>query len=269
MTADKPLVDFLIPQFQDPRIIRAIRSITHHPEADRFRIILLDGGGDTALHDAIAAELRSFDIHRIATDKGIYDALNTGLDMASAPWIGWIGSDDLLASTFSGRHLAEATEATTFVAFTTLFFSDADGAVLRVYRPSRSRLLRTNGFHLPHFSTFIRTRVARTMRFDIHQRNFADQLYMHELEAKHRGHVVDAVSTLMCAGGISNSSSSTILRTNLEVERAMATRIGPVRSKLYVALKLLYKVGQTLPAKLKQTGIVAYRSHVRDVGPIS
>jgi glycosyltransferase involved in cell wall biosynthesis len=269
MTADKPLVDFLIPQFQDPRIIRAIRSITHHPEADRFRIILLDGGRDATLQAAVAAELRSHDIHRIAPDKGIYDALNTGLDMATAPWIGWIGSDDLLASTFSGRHLADAPAETAFVAFTTLFFNDADGAVLRVYRPSDSRLLRTNGFHLPHFSTFIRAEVARTIRFDIHQRNFADQLYMHELEAAHHGHVVEAVSTLMCAGGISNSSSSTILRTNAEVERAIATRIGPVRSKLYVGLKLLYKVGQTIPAKLNPTTIAAYRSHVREDEPVS
>jgi glycosyltransferase involved in cell wall biosynthesis len=264
MTGDQPLVDFLIPQFQDPRIIRAIRSITHHPEADRFRIILLDGGRDTALQAAVAGELRSHDIHRIAPDKGIYDALNTGLDLATAPWIGWIGSDDLLASTFSGSHLIAAPEALKFVAFTTLFFNDADGAVLRVYRPSSSRLLRTNGFHLPHFSTFIRTDVARGIRFDIQQRNFADQLYMHELEAAHEGRVVDVVSTLMCAGGISNSSSSTILRTNREVERAIATRIGPIRSKAYVALKLLYKVGQTLPAKLNPTTIAAYRSHVRE-----
>ncbi len=269
MTADKPLVDFLIPQFQDPRIIRAIRSITHHPEADRFRVILLDGGRDTNLQAAVAAELRGQDVHRIAPDKGIYDALNTGLDLATAPWIGWIGSDDLLASTFSAHHLAEAPGSTAFVAFTTLFFNDADGAVLRVYRPSESRLLRTNGFHLPHFSTFIRTEVARTIRFDIHQRNFADQLYMHELEAAHDGHVVDAVSTLMCAGGISNSSSSTILRTNREVERAIATRIGSIRSKFYVGLKLLYKVGQTVPAKLKPATIAAYRAHVREDEPVS
>jgi glycosyltransferase involved in cell wall biosynthesis len=269
MTDDKPLVDFLVPQFQDHRIIRAIRSITHHPEADRFRIILLDGGRDATLQAAVAAELRSRDIHRVAPDKGIYDALNTGLDMATAPWIGWIGSDDLLASTFSGGHLADAPEGAAFVAFTTLFFNDTDGAVLRVYRPSDSRLLRANGFHLPHFSTFIRTEVARTIRFDIHQRNFADQLYMQELEAAHLGKVVDAVSTLMCAGGISNSSSATILRTNAEVERAIATRIGPIRSKLYVGLKLLYKVGQTLPAKLKPTTIAAYRSHMREDEPVS
>lgn len=269
MTAEKPLVDFLIPQFQDPRIIRAIRSITRHPEAHRFRIILLDGGRDPTLQAAIATELRSHDIHRIAPDKGIYDALNTGLGIATAPWIGWIGSDDLLASTFSGRNLVDVAESTSFVAFTTLFFDDGDGTVLRVYRPSQSRLLRTNGFHLPHFSTFIRTEVARTIRFDIHQRNFADQLYMHELEAAHHGQVVEAVSTLMCAGGISNSSPSTILRTNAEVERAIATQIGPVRSKLYVGLKLLYKVGQTLPAKLKQTTIAAYTSHVREDEPVS
>lgn len=269
MSVEQPLVDFLIPQFQDPRIIRAIRSITHHPESDSFRIILLDGGRDPILQAATAAELRSTDIHRVAPDKGIYDALNTGLQMAAAPWIGWIGSDDLLASTFSGRRLADAAEATAFVAFTTLFFNDEDGAVLRVYRPSESRLMRTNGFHLPHFSTFIRTEVARTIQFDVHQRNFADQLYMHELEAAYHGQVVDAVSTLMCAGGISNSSSSTILRTNLEVERAISTRIGPIRSKLYVALKLLYKVGQTLAAKLKPTTIASYRSHVREDTQVS
>jgi glycosyltransferase involved in cell wall biosynthesis len=260
MSAEPTIVDFLIPQFQDPRIINAIESIKQHREADNLRIVVLDGGRDQALQQKIAASLRPHDIHRVAPDRGIYDALNMGLQTATAPWIGWLGSDDLLASGFSCKPLTTAANATSFVAFTTLFFRESDGKVTRVYQPAQSAWLRRNGFHLPHFSTFVRTAVAREIAFDIAQKNFADQLYMATLEDAHTGSVETSVSTLMCEGGLSNSSNLSIMKTNADVFAAMRSRKSAVSAAFYVMMKLQYKIWQTISARLSAKNISSYAS---------
>lgn len=252
------IVDFLIPQFQDHRILNAIESIIQHPEAERFRIVVLDGGRNHDLQRKIAMRLRSCDIHRVAADCGIYDALNTGLKLASAPWIGWLGSDDLLANSFSCEPLLQAMPMNGFVAFTTLFFRESDGKITRVYQPSDSAWLRRNGFHLPHFSTFVRTAVARRIIFDVTQRNFADQLYMAALESDNVGCVQQSVSTLMCEGGLSNSSRVSIIKTNVDVFNAMRSHKSAFSAAFYVLMKLLYKTSQTVSARLVNKTIGDY-----------
>ena len=259
MPVKAPLIDFLIPQFQDWRIIDAISSIIDHPEASRFRIVVLDGGRDAALHDRVATILRAGDVHRVALDRGIYDALNAGLALATAEWVGWIGSDDLLSSSFSTAPLDRAANSTHFVSYVTLFFRAVDGVVTRVYQPVRSRLLRRNGFHLPHFSTFIRTAAVQTMTFDIAQKNFADQLFMDELESRFAGSVSDNVATLMCEGGLSNSSWLGVIKTNLDVAKAVRGKRGYVGSVIYVGLKLMYKSAQRVAALGRPRNIAAYR----------
>jgi len=260
MNAELILVDFLIPQFRDPRIVSAIGSIKQHRDAKTFRIIVLDGGHDQELQRTIAANLRPHDIHRIASDRGIYDALNIGLKTASAPWIGWIGSDDLLAKGFSCEPLINAPSSTSFVAFTTLFFRESDGRVTRAYQPARSAWLRRNGFHLPHFSTFVRTAVARQISFDISQKNYADQLYMAALEDNHEGSVQQSISTLMCEGGLSNSSKLSIIKTNVDVFVAMRSRKSIFSAALYVMMKLQYKIWQKVSARYSGKKISSYVS---------
>lgn len=244
------LVDFIIPQFEDHRIIQSIRSITLHAEGPRFRIIVQDGGSNLILQKKIKNELRAHDIHVIEADGGIFDAINKAKKTASAPWIGWLGADDLLAPSFRVQRLENAKPSVEFLSYATFFFDEKTGRISRVYRPVACRSLRIAGFHLPHFSTFLRLHVFQSQSFSISERNYADQIYFYELESKFSGLTTKDVSTFMAQGGASNDSFMGIISTNKKVYAAMSKRRARAGAATYVILKLFYKSFQRLSAIL-------------------
>lgn len=237
------LIDFLIPQFDDVRIIRAIQSIKQHRRSDRFRIIIQDGGTDDDLQQRIKQQLRPHDLHILERDKGIFDALNKASNHVNSPWVGWFGADDILYHDFNTLPLEECGSHVHFVSYTTLMFQE-NGAIHRVYASPNYAALRLIGMHVPHFSTFLRRHLLRSQAFDLTYGAHADILYFLMLERRYNGVTVRAISTLMAVGGISNSGVPAIIQTNLRVLRDVASAYGLLYGFLFCSLKIGFKVVQ-------------------------
>ena len=158
------------------------------------------------------------------------------------PWLGWIGSDDLISQDFDLYHLRHSSNS--IVSFSTVFFESVLQNVCRYYYVLPFPSLRRFGFHLPHFSTFIRTSLAHQLTFNILFRNFADQIYFLEAEQLSTVSVVNSVSTLMQAGGSSNTSVFGILKTNLHVFTSISKISNLGHASIFIILKLLYKISQ-------------------------
>ncbi|MCW3463977.1 glycosyltransferase family 2 protein [Chitinophaga nivalis] len=97
-----PLISVVIATFNSERDIRGcIRSIASQ-EYKNIEIVVADGAS-TDNTVAILKELS--ETHRITftsqPDKGIYDALNRGAQMAKGDWLHFLGSDDRLLPGFS------------------------------------------------------------------------------------------------------------------------------------------------------------------------
>lgn len=249
------LIDFLIPQFDDERILFAIRSIIKHRDADRFRIIVQDGGLNQKLQKVIKQQLRPHDIHVIEQDRGIFDAINKASKKIHAPWVGWIGADDLLHDGFDIRPLINSSKNIHFIAYTTVMFNK-NGAIHRVFRSPGMRRLRLIGLHLPHFSTFVRRTVFDEHLFELKYQQYADIPFFIELEQRYSGITVPLVSTLMAIGGASNSDVKQVIFTNYELSKAIAARQGWAYSIVFCSLKILFKVIQRIIA------IIFYRDVV-------
>lgn len=238
------LVDFIIPTFGDNRIIFAINSIKNHKCADSFRIIVKDGCNKESYRNFVSKHLRDRDILISNIDKGIFDALNTGLEYASAEWVGWLGADDYLSSEFSSSYLLETSEDA--VSFCTLFI-DNKSRIVRTYKPFKSSKLRKLGFHLPHFSTFIRSNKLINHRFNLKYDIVADILYFILLEKNNLDVKVhrNVVSTCMLAGGTSNKSFKRILQNNLKIICFLKDfNFSTFKCYLFIFNKILYKIMQ-------------------------
>ena len=72
---------------------------------DETELILVDGGSTDSTNEIIESYGNKVTIHISEKDNGIYDAWNKGIQLSRAPWISFIGADDVLLPMALSRYL--------------------------------------------------------------------------------------------------------------------------------------------------------------------
>lgn len=101
-----PLVSVVIPSYNHERYIgEAIESVLAQSASDFEIIVVDDGSSDNSVN-----VVEKFDDNRIKlftqNNRGAHQALNNGIEQASAPWIAILNSDDRFRSDKLEKHLA-------------------------------------------------------------------------------------------------------------------------------------------------------------------
>jgi glycosyltransferase len=253
--ASRPL-SIIIPSYNDARITRAIDSVREFDDAGLVSIVVIDGGSRQPLVDDLRARLSPYDILVSEPDKGIFDALNKGLERSMGSYIGWLGSDDY----FSGQ--VKASEVVRQLELCDLFVADTAHVIgNRVTRityawPSKHRLAAL-GFNNPHFSTFGRSALLKQERFPLGLRGSDIAYFLKIFAKKPVVRTVGKVSTFMEEGGFSNSSYRSIIKTNAELYRVYRTQLSAPMALLAPILKLGCKVASLLAYKLRHRSAMA------------
>jgi len=196
---------------------------------------------ERAVHDRIRLISES--------DKGIYDALNKGIEYATGEVIGFIHSDDFLAHDGVLARIAEAfADPAVEAVFSDLeYVSQADTSkVIREWStgPFKPLLLR-RGWMPPHPTLYVRRDVYK--RYGVYDIGFsiaADYDFILRYFSQTTGKFVYIPEVLykMRVGGVSNSNLSKIRQKMEEDYRAIRrNRVGGVMT---LAWKNLSKVGQ-------------------------
>jgi glycosyltransferase involved in cell wall biosynthesis len=95
-----PLFSIIIPTLNSAFVIRkALESILVQKFFD-YEVLIIDGGSTDGTIEVIS----SYDDERVKIfsqcEKGIYDAMNMGISLASGKWLYFFGSDDQLADDY-------------------------------------------------------------------------------------------------------------------------------------------------------------------------
>jgi glycosyltransferase involved in cell wall biosynthesis len=205
--------------------LRSVNAQTH-PDVEH---VVVDGGSTDATLAIVRAEGRRVAHIVSERDRGIYDAMNKGIRLATGDVIGLINSDDFYASDD-----ALATVAATFAAEPGL---DAVYGDLCYVRPDdTTRIVRywrsapfapgrfARGWAPPHPTLFVRRQVyERHGLFDLDYPIAADFELMARLLEVHRVRVrhLPKVLVHMRTGGTTNRSLRNIVRQNREILRAL------------------------------------------------
>lgn len=160
-------------------------------------------------------------------DRGIYDAMNKGIALATGDVVGLLNSDDVFADRNSLLAVASAMQdADIDCCYGDLVYVDSSdlGRIIRYWksRPFAPGLFR-KGWVPPHPTFYVRRHVyERYGGFDLTYRLAADFELMLRFLEKHRVRSVHIPRVLvkMRLGGATNRSLSNIWRQNVEIYRS-------------------------------------------------
>ena len=236
-----PQISIIMPSFRDARILDAIASVRAFDDIDAVRVVVIDGGSPEELVDRIATALGPCDILLSERDRGIFDALNKGLDRVTTPYLGWLGSDDFMTGEVLASDVVRALEDADLFIASTVMFSD-DRVLRKTHAWPAAHGLARFGLHNPHYSTFGRTSLLGAERF-VHGDIAADIDYFLRVFARRpRVAHTDRVALLMAAGGFSNNSVDRVVKVNRRVFAIYRRHGNMVAALLGIAVKTVYKV---------------------------
>lgn len=190
-------------------------------------------------------------------DRGVYDAMNKGIAMATGDIVAFLNSDDVYAHADVLTRVAETmADPLLDACYANLVYVDdlADGRVVRDWQSVDHRPgLCLTGWMPAHPTFFARRAVyQRCGGFDLEFRLQADYEMMLRLFEKH--HIVSRhvpeLWVRMRTGGMSNSSWRNVARGNLEAYRA-CRKNGFGVTPFFIVRKIASRLPQFVAARLR------------------
>ncbi len=202
--------------------LESVRSQSYAP----IEHLIIDGLSSDSTLDIVKQYKH---VHPVvsAKDKGIYDAMNKGISLASGDIIGILNSDDVYYNNkVINRVMSAFEDETVSVVYGDLQYVRQDD-LTRITRTWISGKFRRSNFYFgwmpPHPTFFVRKKVYDEIgAFEISLRSAADYEFMLRVLFKnnYKPFYIPQIFVKMRTGGMSNASIKHRLRANLEDRKA-------------------------------------------------
>jgi glycosyltransferase involved in cell wall biosynthesis len=228
-----------------------LASVARQNHLNREHVIV-DGASTDATIDIINQHIDQIATFKSERDKGIYDALNKGIQLATGDVVGFLHADDLYASDDALSKIAKAFEDSTVCAVygDLEYVSQQDTSkVIRRWhsKPFKKRDLGW-GWMPAHPTLYVRRDwYSKINGFDISYRISADYLSILKLftQSGFKTEYIPKVLVTMRLGGASNKSIKAIVKKSKEDWRALRSCGFSMTSALSaIAWKNLSKLSQ-------------------------
>ena len=190
--------------------------------------IVIDGGSTDGTVEVVQDHLDQVSIFKSEPDKGIYDALNKGINAATGDVVGFLHADDLYCSSETLDTIAKGFEDPTVCAVYGDLEYVSENDTSRVVRRWKSRPFTAGALGLgwmpPHPTLYVRREWYRKIGgFDTNYRIAADYLSILQLfgDEAFKTTYIPHILVRMRLGGVSNRSLNTIFRKSIEDWRAL------------------------------------------------
>lgn len=219
--------------------------------------IVIDGGSSNNTMELLKAKKNQLSFLLSEPDKGVYDAMNKGIENAKGDIIGFLNADD-----FYANHKVLSKVADLFKSNSKL---DACYADLNYVNPKdTTKIIRywksnkfvsglfSKGWCPPHPTFFVRSSIYKKYgKFNLKYRISSDvDLMIRFLEVyRIRTKYVSEVWVKMRLGGISNSSLKNIILQNIDVLRALKSYRLNSNFIIFFSHKIIIRIKQFLKAK--------------------
>ena len=206
----------------EPLLERTIRSVLDQTY-EAVELIIIDGGSTDGTLDIIRRYDPKITYWMSEPDKGIYDAMNKGIERATGAWICFLNAGD----TFSHEHLLAELAKDLHDDRDVLFGRHEDIFGDGYTRTPALGDLRDlwKGMVFSHQSMLVRTETMKQMKFNSKNRIAADYEFIFMLYAqKRRFHAVDRVISRVLADGFSASNNIELIRQQWRIAKRFSGR---------------------------------------------
>lgn len=150
-------------------------SVLNQSFAD-VEYIVVDGGSTDGTVDVIQKYQNRIAHFISEPDKGIYDAMNKGVDLATGEWINFMNAGDSFASNTVIEEMMKGKNSDCDVLFGNTILVRGDYQVIR-----KGQYLENDFPKLSHQSVFVKTELLKERHFDLKYKISADFAFLYEL----------------------------------------------------------------------------------------
>ncbi|MBK3516845.1 glycosyltransferase family 2 protein [Carboxylicivirga marina] len=200
-----------------------IESINSQTVRDQIEYIIIDGQSKDRTIDIIKKNESDINHWISEPDKGIYDAMNKGLKLASCNWVGFLHADDIFANNHVIENLLNRVDGTNFNAtYGNLNYIQAQPPhkIIRNWKSQAfNHKLLKRGWMPPHPTLYIKKELIEELGyFNTDFKISADYDYILRLFSNHQTNslYIDDTIVNMRLGGVSNNSIKNIIQKSKE-----------------------------------------------------
>lgn len=200
---DKPLISIITVVYNGEKYLEETIQSVINQTYDNVEYITIDGGSTDGTLGIIKKYEDRIDYWVSEGDKGIYDAMNKGIDVANGDWISFMNAgdgfyaDDVLNKIFSQNELKNI---------------DVVYGNHNVIYPHKTRIAKAGnmkdiwkGSQFCHQSTFVSVAVHKSNKFNLSNRIGADFEFFYTLYKKNMSFkYIDIIVANYSAGGLSD-----------------------------------------------------------------
>jgi len=191
--------------------------------------IIIDGGSTDGTLEIIRRYENKIAYWLSEPDKGIYDAMNKGIDLSSGDWINFMNAGDRFYQTDTVQRVMNSNCGTADLIY---------GHCQMVYDPDFSLIWKANkitvlwkGMIFRHQSLFVRASVCKKMHFSLDYKIGADFAFIFSCyQHKYRFASIDLVVSSVSAEGLSDTNIILALK---ETRRAVIQYNNTLRVNIY------------------------------------
>lgn len=201
--SNKPLISIITVVFNGEKFLEETIQSVINQTYDNVEYIIIDGGSSDGTVDIIKKYEDKIDYWVSEKDKGIYDAMNKGIDAASGEWINFMNggdgfhADDVLNKIFSQNELKNI---------------DVVYGNHNVIYPHKTRIAKAGkiediwkGSQFCHQSAFVSADAHKANKFNLSNRIGADFEFFYTLHKKKMSFKhIDIIVANYSAGGVSD-----------------------------------------------------------------
>lgn len=201
-----------------------INSIKEQTALKNIEYIVVDGNSTDGTVELIMNNTDTISHWISEPDKGIYDAMNKGLELANGDWVGFLHADDALASNSIIEEMLEviATNNTINALYGNLNYVQENNINKTVRhwksQPFKAKLLK-NGWMPPHPTLYLKRDLFLKLNgFDTRYKIAADYDFILRLfsNSETESYFLNKLIVNMRMGGASNQSLSNIIQKSKE-----------------------------------------------------
>ena len=207
---NKPLISIVTVVYNGKKyLVQTIKSVLDQ-NYDNVEYIVIDGGSTDGTLEIIKKYEDQIDYWVSELDKGIFDAMNKGLLLASGDFVSFINADDRYKKNIIKKVVGNIVDHPSV----DFFYGDVDVVTKNqnyLYEMSGKNRGKDLGMKIPHQSCFVRLVIHRKYQFDVSYTIAADRVVIAELfKYGHKDYYMNISIVNFMEGGASADPELTI-----------------------------------------------------------